>query len=301
MKLIDEIVDLLSSEHGSLTDALLKTKVLLHNLGQTDLIAWVNSELNGYGEQQELPKYRVVPAQVLANLVSMTFQANSHPLPIGHLSEKQREGLETAKMRQSLAVLEKFSHKPEGSLESPIPLEANALLGKSLASGVSIQRAWSEIQISSIVQILTEVRSRLLDFILQLRDELPDEPTDSQKQSVDTRSLFNNAILGDNATIIIGDKNKADIVNLHLKGNFDALTHELKKYNVTDEDIERLQTAIQEDEPNIDPKSKEFGASVKAWMQRMLHKAVETSWQIELGMASAILTDALKHYYGWWQ
>lgn len=301
MKLIDEIVDLLSSEHGSLTDALLKTKVLLHNLGQTDLIAWVNSELNGYGEQQELPKYRLVPAQVLANLTSMTFQATSHPLPIGHLSEAQREGLETAKMRQSLAVLEKFSHKPEASLESPIPLEANALLGKNLASGVSIQRAWSQIEVSSIVQILTEVRSRLLDFVLQLRDKLPDEPTDRQKQSVDTRSLFNNAILGDNATIIIGDKNKADIVNIHLKGNFDALTHELKKYNVAEEDIAQLQAAIQEDEPNIDPKSKEFGASVKAWMQRMLHKAVETSWQIELGMASAILTDALKHYYGWWQ
>lgn len=301
MKLLNDIVDLLSSEQGSLTEALFKTKVLLHDLDQTELIAWINSELNGYGEKQELPSYRLVPAQVLANLASMTFTASSHPLPIGHLSEKQREGFETAKMRQSLSVLEKFAQKPEGSLTSPIPLEANALLGKSLASGVSIQRAWSQIEISSIVQILTEVRSRLLDFVLQLRDQLPDEPTDSQKHSVDTRSLFNNAVLGDNATIIIGDKNKADIVNLHLKGNFDALAHELKKYNVADKAIAELETAIQEDEPTIDQKSKEFGTSVKAWVQRMLHKAVDTSWKIEVGMASSILTEALKHYYGWWQ
>ena len=140
-----------------------------------------------------------------------------------------------------------------------------------------------------------------MDFVLQLRDELPEDPTGIQKHSVDTRSLFNNAVLGDNATIIIGDKNKTNIVNLHLKGNFDALTHELKKYNVEDEDIGQLQTAIQEDEPNINHKSKEFGFSVENWIRRMLHKAVETSWQIELGMAGSILTDALKYYYGWWQ
>ena len=298
MKLINQIVDILSSEDGSLTDSLLKTKVLLHNLGQAESIAWVNSELNGYSEEQELPSYRKVNAQVLANLSSISFQANSHPLPIAHLSEEQREGLETAKMRQSLAVLEKFSQNPEGGLESPIPLENNALLGKNLARGVAIQRAWSQIEVSSIVQILTEVRSRLLDFVLLLQDQLPDEPSQAEKQSVDTKSLFNNAILGDNATIIIGDKNKADIINLHLKGNSEALVHELKKYNGPDTDIVELEEAIQQDEPGLDHSSKEFGPSVKAWLQTMLHKAVDTSWKIELGMASAVLADALKHFYG---
>lgn len=301
MKLIDEIVELLSSESGSLTDALLKTKVLLHSLGQTELIAWVNSELNGYGEAQEIPSYRKVPAQVLANLSSVSFQADSHPLPIGHLSKEQREGLETSNMPQSLAVLEKFSENPDGSLSSPIPLEYNALLGKTLASGVAIQRAWSQIEISSIIQILTEVRSRLLDFVLNIRGQLPEDPNQQQKQSVDTKSLFNNAILGDNATIIIGDKNKTDIVNMHLKGNLDALVHELKKFNVPDEEISNLKTAIENDEKELDSNSNEFGSSVKAWIQGMLHKAVEASWQIELGMASAVLTDALRHYYGWWQ
>jgi hypothetical protein len=300
MKLLDEIIELLSTEKGSLTDALLKTKVLLHSLGQTELIAWVNSELNGYREEQEIPEYRKVPAQVLANLSSISFQADSHPLPIGHLTKEQREGLETENMPQSLAVLEKFSENPDGALTSPIPLEYNGLLGKTLARGVSIQRAWSQIQISSVVQILTEVRSRLLDFVLNLRDKLPDEPSAEEKKSIDTKSLFNNAILGDNATIIIGDKNKADVVNLHLKGNFDALVHELKKYNVSDDDISNLEKAINTDEPILDSNKKEFGASVKTWVQSMLYKAVDTSWNIELGMASAVLTDALKHYYGWW-
>ena len=217
------------------------------------------------------------------------------------VSEEQRENLETIEMRQSLAVLETFKKKPKGSVGANIPPEYNKLLGKSLARGVNIQKAWTQVDIGSIVQILVQVRSRLLDFVLNLRDELPDEPSAEEKQSVDTRSLFNNAMFGNNATIIIGDKNKTDVVNHHLNGNFDALSHELKKFDVGDEDISDLQAAIESDESELTADSKEFGSSVNASIQGMLHKAVETSWQIELGMASGVLTDALKHYYGGWQ
>lgn len=301
MKLIDEIIGLLSSTDGSLTDALLKTKVLLSSLGQDELNAWVNNELNGYSEDQELPSYRIVPAQVLANLSGIGFTADAHPLPIAHLDKEQRENIETARMYQSLAVLEKFAAESDGTLATPIPLEANHILGKNLTRGTVIQRAWSQIQTSSIVQIVTEVRSRLLDFVLKIQAKLPEDPSAEEKHSIDTRSLFQNSMFGDNATVIIGDKNKTEIVNLHLKGNLDALAHELMKFNVADEDIETLKKAIKADAGKINNEKKEFGPSVKLWMKNMLHKAVEASWHIELSMAATVLSDALKHYYGWWQ
>lgn len=301
MNLVEEIIELLSSTDGSLTDALLKTKVLLSSLGEAELNAWVNNELNGYSEGQELPSYRIVTAVVLANLSGMGFTAEAHPLPIAHLDKKQRENIETARMYQSLAVLEKYTKEIDGTLITPIPLEANHILGKNLSRGTVIQRAWSQIQTSSIVQIVTEVRSRLLDFLLKIQAELPEDPSLEEKQSINTRSLFQNSMFGDNATVIIGDKNKTEIVNLHLKGNLEALTHELKKYDVSNEDIEKLNSAIEEDASKISDNKKEFGPSVKSWLQNMLHKAVETSWKIELGMAGAILSDALKHFYGWWK
>lgn len=301
MKLVEEIIELLSSTDGSLTDALLKTKVLLNSLGQADLNAWVNNELNGYTEDQVLPNYRIVPAVVLANLSGIGFTADAHPLPIAHLDKKQRENIETARMYQSLAVLEKYTLEDNGTLVIQIPLEANGILGKKLSRGTVIQRAWSQIQTSSIVQIVTEVRSRLLDFVLKIQADLSIDPSQEEKKSIDTRSHFQNAMFGDNATVIIGDKNKTDIVNLHLKGNIDALSHELKKYNVPDEDISNLKNAIDEDANSNNEHVKQFGPSVKSWLQSMLHKAVETSWKIELGMASTVLTDALKHFYGWWK
>ena len=301
MKLVEEIIELLSSTDGSLTDALLKTKVLLSSLGEEELNAWVNNELNGFSEDQELPSYRIVPAVVLANLSGIGFTADAHPLPIAHLDKKYRENIETARMYQSLAVLEKYAAETDSILATPIPLEANHILGKNLSRGTVIQRAWSQIQTSSIVQIVTEVRSRLLDFVLKVQAELPEDPSTEEKRSIDTRTLFQNSMFGDNATVIIGDKNKTEIVNLHLKGNLDALTHELKKYDVSDEDIEKLKSAIEEDADKVNDNKKEFGPSVKSWLQNMLHKAVEASWQIELGMAGTVLSDALKHFYGWWQ
>jgi len=134
MKLLDEIIDALSSQQGSLTDALLKTKVLLHKIGHKELVEWVNNELNGYPNENELPQYRILPAQVLVNASNLAYQVTSHPIPLGHLSTEQRESLETAKMSQSLAVLEKLASDADGNLQAAIPMEANGLLGKGLAN-----------------------------------------------------------------------------------------------------------------------------------------------------------------------
>ena len=57
MRLLEEIVNLLSDKGGSLTDALLKTKVLMHRIGHKELAGWVNDELNGY---PRIGRYRTI-------------------------------------------------------------------------------------------------------------------------------------------------------------------------------------------------------------------------------------------------
>ena len=44
--LLDEIIEILSQEKASLTDALLKTKILLHQIGKKELVEWVNNVHN---------------------------------------------------------------------------------------------------------------------------------------------------------------------------------------------------------------------------------------------------------------
>lgn len=303
MKLIEEIIDLLSSSGGNLTDALIKTKIVLYKIGQKELIDWVNSELNGYPNEDEIPPYRILPAQVLANMANISFQATAHPLPTMHLEESYRENLETAKMKESLSVLEKYLDSSVVSLKRPIPLEANGLLEKSLSSGTHIQNAWSEIQLTGITSILTQVRSRLLDFLLELNEKLPSELSEEEVRKLaaktGTENLFNNAIFGDNVTIIVGNSNAQKVKATVIKNDFQSLSSALKEYGVEDKDIKALKNAIATDSSEGMLKDKQFGTSVKSWLQVMFQKALDTTWQIELGIASSLLANALQRFYGW--
>lgn len=303
MKLLNEIIDSLSSQESSLTGALLKTKVLLHNIGHKELVEWVNHELNGYPHDGELPEYRILPAQVLANLANMAYQVNSHPIPLGHLDAEVRERFETARMYQSLAVLEKLTVDEDGFLESPIPMQYNGIFGRSLANGYMIQRVWSSIGKADVVQIFIQVRSRLLDFVLELKEQIGDNVSDQEikkrTDSIDASSLFNNAIFGNNTTIVVGNHNSQDITNIISKGDFSALAEHLKKHGITESSISELQTAIRTDENSLEVRQEQYGPAVKTWLQSMLSKAVDSSWNIELGVASSLLATALQNYYGW--
>ncbi|SGZ16504.1 response regulator receiver protein [Moritella viscosa] len=302
MKLADEIIDILSSTDGVLSDALIKTKVLLHRTGQKDLITWVNKELNGYNDDDNLPDYRIVEAQVLVNASNGAFEVNSHPVPLGHLDEDYRNQLEKGIMPQSLAIIEELTANKDGSLHSCIPMEMNGLLSKNLANEYVVQRAWCEIPIASVSNILMQVRSRLLDFILELNCEFSSASTDDEikekANKFDATNLFNHTFFGNNTTILLGSDNTQNITNTNTKNDFEALASELKLNGVSNEDVISLKQAVEGD-CNLEVKNKnEFGPEVKTWMQKMMSKAIEASWQIELGAAGSLLATALNNYYG---
>lgn len=134
--LLDEIITLLGDQNARLSDALLKTKILLHQIGKKELAEWVNHELNGYPETAALPEYRILGAQVRCHAASIGWQYSDIPVPIGHLDEKKTDMLTKARMRQSLTVLEDMV-KTDGKLTRQLPMEWNGLLGQTLEDGVS--------------------------------------------------------------------------------------------------------------------------------------------------------------------
>lgn len=263
----------------------------------------MNNELNGYPDPEKVPEYRRLPSQVLVNAMNMAYQINSHPIPLGHLTDKQREDLQTAKMHQSLAVLEKFAADKKGRLQAPIPMEANGLLGQGLANGYKIQRAWCEIQVADVTQIIIQVRSRLLDFVLQLQDHLGEDVKDddikSKSKTIDTAGLFQSAIFGDNTTIVVGNHNTQTVTNTNIKGDFSSLAALLRQHGVSDDDVEGLKRAVESDHGAAELAEKRFGPKVRQWMSGMLAKVVDASWQIELGVAGSLLASAIQRYYGW--
>jgi len=110
--------------------------------------------------------------------------------------------------------------------------------------------------------------------------------------------IFNKNTFGNNTNIIVGNHNKQEVSNVN-KGDFQSLANELRQHGVQEDDITALEKAISTDKETSEIVEKgKFGSSVKKWLQIMFSKAVDSSWQIELGIVSNILTAALQKYYG---
>ena len=251
MKLINEIIEILSSDEGKLSDALIKTKVLLHRIGHKELVEWVNKELNGYSDDGPIPSYRILSAAVLVDATNGEHSFSSHPVPLEHLSEDFRKDLETIKMFQSLAVLEKLVEKDD-ELTGALPLGVNELLAKGLVSGYTIQRAWKSFNPNDAMQTLIQVRSRLLDFVLELDEdlagELDEEEVKKRADSLDIVSLFNNAISGGEAAIVAGDSVSQSAGDINIKDDVEVVPDTPTNDAVSDENVSSPTTAIEEDD-----------------------------------------------------
>jgi hypothetical protein len=229
--LLDDLITALGDEKESLTGILLKTKVFLHQIGKKELAEWAQHELNGYPDASALPDYRQLPAQVKANVVSIAWRYTAHPLPTSHLSEEIKERFISGSITQPISVIEEWSDGEGGSIQRPIPMELNGLLGKKLQTGVHIEQAWAETPLADAKNILTQVRSRLLDFLLELRDSVgdADKPDEVKERAdaLDTSGMFNNAIFRGNTTILVGNQSSISATQANTSSDMAAEVRDL--------------------------------------------------------------------------
>lgn len=302
MKLLNDIVTLLMNENGSLNEALLKTKVLLHEIGQRELVSWVNSELSGYSDDADLPPYRTLYSQVYGTVTNGYYINYRRVIPVRHLREEFGDTFEVAKMRQPVSVYEKSvaGSTPQSAMTKQLGPQIDLLLSKQYEDGYYVESSYSFIGIAQIRQILIEVRSRLLDFILELRAEVgataSEDDVKERADTLDVPGMFGKAVFGDNVTIVIGNQNQSHITNTSSRNDAAALAAELRKHGVSEHDIEVLDAAIVDDPTPAT--AGQYGPAVRGWMTRMLGKAVDGSWNVGVSAAGTLLASVLARYYG---
>lgn len=238
MKLIDEIIDVLSSEDVNLTAALLKTKVLVHKLGEKSLLQWINGELQGYEFRDNVPSYRVVKMIIRATISNGYYRMSDQVMPIMHLEEDIRNLIEITKIDQSISVIEVYAKN--NNVRRTVPPELYGDIEQALGNNYSIESACACFPAGSMTQILTEVKSRLLEFLLELSENFPEELDSKQMKSkskeVKVSEIFKNAVFGDNATIIVGDANTQNAKNMVTRNDFSSLRSAFKENGIQDED-----------------------------------------------------------------
>jgi hypothetical protein len=301
MQLLNEIIDLLSASSPNLDDALFKAQVLAHRLGEQGMKQWVANELKGYPDRESLPAYRVLPVTVIANLSNGVMRYTDHPLPMMGVDQRLREKLETRRVSESIAVIAEWA-KRDTDLAIVIAPEYFGHIKKGIDRSFEIERAWGKHSVGAMLQVVTEVRSRLLELALQVSDRIPQEPkADSIKavaQEVAVSEIFRNAVFGSNTTIVVGSGSILGVTNSVTTNDLASLLDALRIRGVHDSDLELLQQAIHSDQGSEDVQARRFGPAVRNWICGMVAKAGAGAWEISIATAGGVLAAAISAYYG---
>lgn len=304
MKLIDEIIELLSAQVADLESALIKAQVLAHKLGEKELLEWVKSEVVGYTDGVPIPDYRQLRVIPYGNVANLARRYTNMRLPTTGIPEDLQDFMLNRPITKSVAVIREWNETK--NLQTPYAPETYVLFNSQIESSYQVESAWGVFSEGAFTQILVEIRSRFLEFMLQLSDRMPSEPEPSEikkmSKEIGVNELFKGAIFGDGAVLnlAVGDKNTVTqtVTNNVTKGDFNSLAAELRKANVADVDIQELEVAIDEDGASGEEIPKSFGPKVRTWCGNMLAKAGTAAWDFSLQAGAGVLAGAIGKYYG---
>jgi transcriptional regulator NrdR family protein len=304
--MLSEIIELLSDDRQSLASALLKTQVLASRLGNEELKQWAINESKGYRNGAMLPPYRQAKA---ATKCSINYVDNQ-PIPLMIFSEKPRQVLVKISLDEGVKALEEISSGKYGEYIAKefgedfggwLTQDARANGHKVFISNVRVMA-----HIGEVTHTLGEIRSRLLELMLQLEKLYPDLENEIKKKSVDTitvnqtiyhiMSQVNITTNGDGNVTNTGDNNTFNVNTNINKGDVGSLRESLEKINVSKEDIDEVVEIIANDVPNYETKA--LGKQTRGWISKMLDKSMEGSWQIATGAAGGLLTELFKNFFG---
>lgn len=307
MTLIEQIINDLTDDQKSLNSALLKTKVLASKIQNNDLSHWVSCELNGYETNDELPLYRRnIQNHLKGTMVNAFTKYSNIDIPTVGLGSSFENNLRSMDFSDSVSGLEKLINTKDGKrLTLPFRAEIRSMvesnwqsMGNPYLQLISLYR---EISSVAIVEILSNIRNKLLDMMLEIDQKFGhiSELKELKSKNDEIRTIMNHTIInntGDGNILNTGNEVtlKAEI-NI-TKNDKEALSKYLLENGIKIEDVSELINLIDEKEP--DYKNKTFAHNVNEWTKKMLGKALDGSWNIGIGAAGSLIAAAIGKYYG---
>lgn len=290
LDLRNDILDNKSSVVHLLKKALLiAQKLKLDEFGE-----WVNNELNGYENIDEVPKYREVQGQVKV--------WNPHKgimMPVIFHSAEENKSLSTRKLIQKIAELESIDEKKDSS-------EFHISYPDNYAKDLVRKNNWSTppvliIERSIIHGIIVNVRDILLKWTSDLEERNIEGKglhfTKDDKEIISNTGSINikkiQQIFGDLKSSDVSLNNRMDII----AGDFNSLKKYLsEELKISEDDLSELEKAIKEDNESI--QNNKLGNKVTAWISNTVTNAANGLLQLSDSTAGSLLTLAISKYYG---
>jgi hypothetical protein len=299
MTLLDEIIDAAVDEKVSIGTLLRKCLVLEQQVKNEKFRTWLDRELDGYDKMEEgLPPYRVFNCVNKGLFVGIAMRMNDQPIPVHVMEEKDRKLIEKVYLHQPAAS---YEGRPDKSANAVLPWNPSLTTKYQTKffedSDLVLNRAWQEIPGSVLVGLLEQIRTRVLRFALELKENLPPNAADPKQVSpaVVERSVVNN-IYGGNILIASHAENVSQMAHTTIAaGDIEGLKRALSTLGVTDEGLKKLEADIKADETNG---QSSIGPRVKGWLANIGQYLGKEGVKAGIDVMKRLATKWILQHYG---
>ncbi|TWV14341.1 hypothetical protein FQ707_04115 [Bacteroidaceae bacterium HV4-6-C5C] len=206
------IADLMNNQ--PLSTIFLKVQTVSFCLKNDQFKKWFYNERNGYQSAKDLPNYRKTVCQVFGDLNNpfKGIYTNYH-IPVDQIkNETVRELLINCSFCESIIELESIATSDdEGSIRKYVPGIIYGEIQKLFSSGHYLDAVWQTVSRSTIVQIVESVKSKLLQFFLEMDEQLNADINFDiiiKKREIDkivNQTINTGIYVSDNATVNVSD------------------------------------------------------------------------------------------------
>lgn len=312
--ILQEVIDDLINSEKSLVGPLMKLNYFGRLTKNRELVNFTNSEINGYKQQDsEVPPYRKTPGTLM---VDTQAYMNRHMLtvPVSLLDAPFNEALKYIDVREGISAVEKMAQEmieSKGGKQEfyrPIPMEMlhaiQPALRKLYKSDVRLDAVGAKMigNGNVILEIPNFIRTKLLDFVMQIADKFG---YDIEIQSFNKRETNNQTInhimnttintSGDGNLVNIGSNNTIHSKVVINKGDLKQLTDELTRQGIDEEDVQEIASIVQQETP---AKNDKLGDKANSWILKIVEKSLKGVGKIATGVSSNLLAGLIKSYYG---
>lgn len=290
--LLDQIIDGSSDEGVKAPDLLRKVQVAATRIGAPGVVSWVKQELQGYSDDAVLPDYRKMVTAVIGHFTGpMQSQIKTSLPPYPGFEDDFH-----IEMRQPLITLQSFA-EAEDDAQVQWPAWRVAEYEKTGAFAIQFHGlfgAWNVITRQSLLGVIDTVRSKAMEFALELQASFPDAGS-VNGPSVATNTavaplVFNttNNIYGHGANIATG----SDIAQKSvIKGNLEEFERQVKALGLSDTDAAEFAKAIAEEQA-VD---KQRG---KAFLEKVRTGAIAVGASVPSNVIAGSLIELAKMFLG---
>lgn len=199
------ILDLITNS-VPLSDTLLRLSVLFDSLGNEKLKAWINNEICGYEERDEIPKYRIIRGTLRAEIIQGFNIWHNQDIPY-QPEDKKTEEIITKKCYESFSSLEQVANGKDNSVSCPLPPAAYPYVNKNINGNLQSLRL--VITRHSFNDVCTRIKKLVLDILLYLEKEFENlDAYDLSAQKTEEKEQYIINLIYNDYSISIGDNNK---------------------------------------------------------------------------------------------